>query len=806
MVEPQGNTANNAMRWVSSIVDDDNESPVVHNTPPRNTSLANNTAKTPSSPHTTRLVSGRPPPVNLLGDEHDFRGDLVQRSTSAPPSLVPDQVHTPDPIYADLTSQEFRMDPVYHQYYFSRRPIDHRLPPPIAAWNWQPDSRIGASITALEPRKEKVLVVGGSANSPAKPMPPRQDNKVWGFDPDSNGSPTTASVQPKSVLEKIQHDFPRTPSPVYQKVRSNGDSVPDVGQEPEKRVPTATPPIQPMTNPLANQMPTGKPFKTGPPFSPPQTIFTPQQPTAQPPLWVPDPTPPGNFRYQPTPTTTGYEITYLEDNMSRLSFENQQPSALPPNFVPPGTYFPEAPPQGGYTPYSPPPSIPATTFPSKPLNPSPGHQYQAYPSTPPNVLPRDPLPIRLPPVTATPHDVYTPMGPPTTPIAPIDIVIHRGSQGIEVPQYPRPAFPPRKDLAWGREEPANFIPATSSFLDELRSNKGRNFSLGDIIGHVAEVSQDQHGSRFIQQKLESATAHEKQLVFKEIILGAQSLISDVFGNYVIQKFFEHGTEEQRKQLAQALKGSVVALSVQMYGCRVIQKALEHVDVNMQEQIVRELDGQVLKCVQDQNGNHVIQKCIECVRPEHIQFIVDSFRGQVGNLAQHPYGCRVIQRILEHCSEVQTRPILEELLNYIPILVQDQYGNYVIQHILEHGQPDQKSRIISQLAGQYVQLSQHKFASNVVEKCVQFANPSERSALIMELLGPRQDGAPMLIMVKDAFANYVVQKLLDIATEDQRDILISKIKPHIPALRKVTYAKHIITRIEKTGKLGPQQFY
>ena len=58
-----------------------------------------------------------------------------------------------------------------------------------------------------------------------------------------------------------------------------------------------------------------------------------------------------------------------------------------------------------------------------------------------------------------------------------------------------------------------------------------------------EFSGDQHGSRFIQQKLETATAAEKQMVFKEILPNALQLMVDVFGNYVIQKFFEHGSFE-----------------------------------------------------------------------------------------------------------------------------------------------------------------------------------------------------------------------------------------------------------------------
>jgi Pumilio-family RNA binding repeat len=119
-------------------------------------------------------------------------------------------------------------------------------------------------------------------------------------------------------------------------------------------------------------------------------------------------------------------------------------------------------------------------------------------------------------------------------------------------------------------------------------------------------SADQYGSRFIQQKLETATIEEKNMVYEEIMPHALSLMTDVFGNYVVQKvlpstlalkiswcfrnyyldvvqyslfsmnlyemqFFEHGSAAQRRELADQLFGHVLALSLQMYGCRVIQK-------------------------------------------------------------------------------------------------------------------------------------------------------------------------------------------------------------------------------------------
>lgn len=48
-------------------------------------------------------------------------------------------------------------------------------------------------------------------------------------------------------------------------------------------------------------------------------------------------------------------------------------------------------------------------------------------------------------------------------------------------------------------------------------------------------SSDQYGSRFIQQKLETATDEEKNMVFEEIMPQALPLMTDVFGNYVVQK-------------------------------------------------------------------------------------------------------------------------------------------------------------------------------------------------------------------------------------------------------------------------------
>ncbi|KAM0829720.1 hypothetical protein ACQ4PT_066706 [Festuca glaucescens] len=280
---------------------------------------------------------------------------------------------------------------------------------------------------------------------------------------------------------------------------------------------------------------------------------------------------------------------------------------------------------------------------------------------------------------------------------------------------------------------SNLMP---SLLEEFKSNKSRTYELSEIAGHVVEFSADQYGSRFIQQKLETASIEEKDMVFSEIMPQALTLMTDVFGNYVVQKFFEHGNTTQIKELSDQLIGRVLALSLQMYGCR----AIEVVDLAQQTKMVAELDGHIMRCVRDQNGNHVIQKCIECIPQDVIQFIVSTFYGQVVLLSTHPYGCRVIQRVLEHCDDPTTQQIMmDEILQSVCLLAQDQYGNYVVQ-----------------------------------------------------------------VMMKDQFANYVVQKVLETCDDQQREMILTRIKAHLNTLKKYTYGKHIVARVEKLVAAGEKR--
>ncbi|BCS17865.1 mRNA-binding protein PUF3 [Aspergillus puulaauensis] len=337
---------------------------------------------------------------------------------------------------------------------------------------------------------------------------------------------------------------------------------------------------------------------------------------------------------------------------------------------------------------------------------------------------------------------------------------------------------PPRDLSTNQ---ATISPRMADFRVQ---QKTRKFELKEAYGHIVEFSGDQYGSRFLQQRLETANSDEKEHVYQEIIPEILPLAMDIFGNYVVQKMFEHGSQAQKKSLASQMKGNFFTLSVNPYGCRVVQKALEHVLTDQQISLVKELEPRVVECVENNNGNHVIQKAIEKVPSQYTKFVVRAFRGQVEKQAKHTYGCRVIQRMLENCEEEDRRSILSELHACAPRLIEDQYGNYVIQHVIQQGDEGDRAAMIDVVKRKLLWHSKHKFASNVVEKSIDYGNETQRREIIAKLATEAGGGDDHLIgLMADQYGNYVFQKVLGHLKGVERAALVERIKPLLPQLKK-----------------------
>ncbi|PUZ45906.1 hypothetical protein GQ55_8G262000 [Panicum hallii var. hallii] len=328
-------------------------------------------------------------------------------------------------------------------------------------------------------------------------------------------------------------------------------------------------------------------------------------------------------------------------------------------------------------------------------------------------------------------------------------------------------------------------------------------SLRDIEGQVAEYCVHPKGSRLVQQAIEVATPEEILMVYREITPHVRSLALDVFGNYALQKILEYGPRSCKGKAISHLIRHVLPLSLHMYGCRVIQKALDVAEHDHKVAMAKRLGHKVLRCVYDQFANHVIQKCIECVPPKDIMFIFRSFCGKAKDLSANVYGCHVIQRVLAYCDNPEISDTLAaEIIESVNKLSKHEYANYVVQYLLEHGGQAQRSAMVKKFAGRVVLMSYHKYASNVIEACLSFGSHEDRLLIASQIID--NGGGQHLDMMINPYANYVIQKMVFMAEEEQVRLLVDVASRNVAYLRRYSHGQHVIAA--RHGEVPQHQGY
>ncbi|KAJ1980905.1 hypothetical protein H4R34_002286 [Dimargaris verticillata] len=336
-------------------------------------------------------------------------------------------------------------------------------------------------------------------------------------------------------------------------------------------------------------------------------------------------------------------------------------------------------------------------------------------------------------------------------------------------------------------------PGNGGHVDHDGSSRFAGVTLESVVGEMYPLSKDQHGCRFLQRKLEDDPEKNFTLIYDEVFPHIHQLMTEPFGNYLCQKLLEYCTKDQRARIVEHVAPELVKISLNMHGTRAVQKMIELlVDDAQISTVVHALKDHVVTLIKDINGNHVIQKCLNRLSGDQNQFIYDSVCASCNEVATHRHGCCVFQRCIDHASEPQKRQLVREVTANALLLVQDPFGNYVVQYVLDLKRQEFSDPLIRQFARDVCRLSVQKFSSNVVEKCIRAAHPSSRRQLIAGLLLSAQ----LEVLLKDSFANYVIQTALDFAEPDQRALLVEAIRPVLPAIRNTPYGRRIQGKIQR----------
>ncbi|TVY49376.1 Pumilio domain-containing protein [Lachnellula occidentalis] len=384
-----------------------------------------------------------------------------------------------------------------------------------------------------------------------------------------------------------------------------------------------------------------------------------------------------------------------------------------------------------------------------------------------------------------------------------------GMQNMSLGQ--QPMYPPQPNpyAPYGNMYPqtqARGHDSQARVIQQRRQNDGEamnrfaNLALDQIGGEIYSLCKDQHGCRYLQKKLEDRDPNQVHMIWLETNQHVIELMTDPFGNYLCQKLLEYCNDDERTVLIENASHDLVRIALNQHGTRALQKMIEFISTPGQVQtIISALRYRVVELIQDLNGNHVIQKCLNKLSPTDAQFIFDAVGTNCIDVGTHRHGCCVLQRCIDHASGEQKAWLIRQISNNAFLLVQDPFGNYVVQYILDLNEPIFTEPLVAMFSGRVGQLSKQKFSSNVIEKCLRCAQEPSKDMLIEEMLQPSE----LDRLLRDSFANYVIQTALDYANPAMKVRLIEAIRPYLPAIRTTPYGRRIQAKIQgNENRSGP----
>ncbi|KAK0706462.1 armadillo-type protein [Lasiosphaeria miniovina] len=383
----------------------------------------------------------------------------------------------------------------------------------------------------------------------------------------------------------------------------------------------------------------------------------------------------------------------------------------------------------------------------------------------------------------------------------------QGMQGLSAgPSAPQPSslYSPQNYTGYGPLYANNNTPsrppqdsqarviANRRQLDSEAMARFNGMTLEQVGGTIYTLCKDQHGCRYLQKQLENRIPEQIHMIWLETNQHVVELMTDPFGNYLCQKLLEYCGDDERTVLIQNAAPEMVRIALNQHGTRALQKMIEHVTTPVQiNTIIEALRYQVVELIQDLNGNHVIQKCLNKLSPKDAHFIFEAVGHNCIDVGTHRHGCCVLQRCIDHANGTQKQWLIECITDHAVALVQDPFGNYVVQYIIDLNEESFTEPLVYQFKGRIAYLSKHKFSSNVVEKCLRCASDVAKDMIVQELLSPTD----IERLLRDSFANYVVQTALEYATPSMKHHLVETIRPHLPSIRATPYGRRIQAKIQ-----------
>ena len=203
------------------------------------------------------------------------------------------------------------------------------------------------------------------------------------------------------------------------------------------------------------------------------------------------------------------------------------------------------------------------------------------------------------------------------------------------------------------------------------------------------------------------------------------------------------------------------------GCRFLQIKVDNIPYYAEINILPLIYPVLIDIINDQFGNYLIQKIIDkLLSPNALTILINYIYKNIYNISFNKFGTRVVQKIME---KIENRKEFIELLKpFLSCFLKNENSYFIIIKCFDLFYINDLTLLFDYYNKYVVDISCSKFGCVTLQKCLDIATNKNKNIIISKIIG----NLPKLIA--DIHANYVISYVIQLKNRKHVKKIITKI--------------------------------
>lgn len=331
-------------------------------------------------------------------------------------------------------------------------------------------------------------------------------------------------------------------------------------------------------------------------------------------------------------------------------------------------------------------------------------------------------------------------------------------------------------LQFQSETPLNLL--TYNFpIKQSKSRRTSHSLLENEIQVLVEAIETKNGCKLYQSRIKQDKLFGNEILYPVLKPVMLRLIKNDFGNYLYKEFLEVLNPHNFCHFINFVSFHFEEIAYCQVGSTVIQKLLEKANLEdkigtlIYQKISEKLEGNVAKLSMDDNASYIVQKYLSAIKSPYSDFIYKEIFESFLSVSVTKLGCCTVKKCFKYGTPRQKEKFCELGLSNLFSLIHHPYGNYILQDVIIFASDTLVKKIFGLLSGNILTFCVQKYSSNVIEKFFEIKYKPLVNFIANFIAF---DAKKILFLICNEYGNFIVQKILAFATDNELKAKIVKI--------------------------------